>query len=114
MNFNIIVTSGFKKQAKRIAKKHRSLKTDIESLIDTLEKNPLQGEPLGKDCYKIRMAISSKGKGKLGGSRIITCVKVTKENIYLLSIFDKSERQSVNDNELDELLKLAGLQVSGC
>jgi mRNA-degrading endonuclease RelE of RelBE toxin-antitoxin system len=75
MSFNVIVTSGFKKQAKVIAKKHRSLKTDIEELVVSLEKVPMQGEPLGKDCYKVRMAIASKGKGKRGGSRVITCVK---------------------------------------
>jgi hypothetical protein len=65
MSFNVIATSGFKRHAKRIAKKHRSLKTDIASLIDPLEEDPTQGAPLGKDCYKIRMAITSKRKGKV-------------------------------------------------
>ena len=58
MSFNVIVTTGFKKHAKSITKKHRSLKTDIEELISSLEQNPTQGEPLGRDCYKVRMTIS--------------------------------------------------------
>lgn len=58
MSFNVIVTTGFKKHAKSIAKKHRSLKTDIEELIGSLEQDPTQGEPLGRDCYKVRMMIS--------------------------------------------------------
>jgi mRNA-degrading endonuclease RelE of RelBE toxin-antitoxin system len=78
MSFNVIVTTAFKKQTKSIAKKHRSLKSDISLLINSLEENPKQGEPLGKDCYKLRMAISSKSKGKSGGSRVITCVKVVR------------------------------------
>lgn len=109
MSFNVIVTSGFKKHAKGIAKKHRSLKTDIEELIDSLEKEPTQGEPLGKDCYKVRMAIASKGKGKSGGSRVITCVKVVEQDVYLLSIYDKSDKETISDKELDNLLRMAGL-----
>jgi hypothetical protein len=109
MSFNVIITSGFKKHAKGIAKKQRTLKTDIEELIDSLEKDPLQGEPLGKDCYKVRMAIASKGKGKSGGSRVITCVKIIEQNVYLLAIYDKSDKESISDKELDKLLRVAGL-----
>ncbi|NCU36755.1 hypothetical protein EOM75_12190 [Candidatus Falkowbacteria bacterium] len=109
MSFSIVVTDGFKKNAKSIAKKHRSLKSDLNKLIDSLEENPIQGEPLGKDCYKIRMAITSKGKGKTGSSRVITCVKIINQIAYLLTIYDKSHKESVSDKELDNLLRLAGL-----
>lgn len=109
MSYNVVVTDGFKKQAKSIAKKYRSLKTDLDKLIDSLEENPIQGEPLGKDCYKIRMAITSKGKGKSGGSRVITCVKIVNQTAYLLTIYDKSDKENISDKELDELLTLAGL-----
>lgn len=109
MSFKIVVTDGFKKHAKSIAKKHRSLKSDLEKLIASLQEDPLQGEPLGKDCYKVRMAISSKGKGKSGGSRVITCVKIVEQTAYLLTIYDKSDKESISDKELDELVGLAGL-----
>ncbi|OQX82287.1 MAG: hypothetical protein B6D64_00715 [Bacteroidetes bacterium 4484_276] len=109
MNFNVIVTSSFNKHAKSIAKKHPSLKSDIAMLVDSLEENPIQGEPLGNDSYKIRMAITSKGKGKSGGSRVITCVKVVEQDVYLLTIYDKSEKGNISDKELDKLLRLAGL-----
>lgn len=109
MSFKVIVTSGFKKQAKNIAKKHISLKKDIEQLVNSLEINPTQGEPLGKDCYKVRMSISSKGKGKSSGSRVITCVKVVDNDVYLLSIYDKSYKESLSDKELNILLQIAGL-----
>jgi tetratricopeptide (TPR) repeat protein len=80
MNFNVVVTDGFKKHAKGIAKKHRSLKSDLDKLIDSLEENPTQGEPLGKDCYKVRMAITSEVNPKkpdgyygLGVSYTLNC-----------------------------------------
>ncbi|WP_235933068.1 type II toxin-antitoxin system RelE/ParE family toxin [Acidiluteibacter ferrifornacis] len=55
------------------------------------------------------MAISSKGKGKSGGSRIIICVKNENDSIFLLSIFDKSDKATISDRKLDQLLKIVGL-----
>lgn len=68
MNYNVLYTENFRKEAKRLAKKYTSLKTDIEALIGSLEQNPAQGKSLGKDCFKIRLAIASKRKGKSGGA----------------------------------------------
>ena len=62
------------------------------------------GDEVIKDCYKIRMAITSKGKGKSGGARIITFVYILEETIYLLSIYDKSETATISDKELRELI----------
>jgi mRNA-degrading endonuclease RelE of RelBE toxin-antitoxin system len=109
MSFRVVVTDAFKKQAKKIAKKYPSLKSDLSQLIHSLEENPKQGEALGKDCYKLRMAITSKGRGKSGGSRVITCVKIVNKTAYLLSIYDKYQKESISDKELAELLRLAGL-----
>jgi len=103
MSYNVLYTENFRKEAKRLAKKHVSLKKDIEELIDSLEQNPIQGKPLGKDCYKVRMAISSKGKGKSGGARVITCVLIKDTEVYLLTVFDKSEKENISDKELKEL-----------
>ena len=98
-----------KSMQKALLKKHRSFKSDLGKLIDSLEENPTQGEPLGKDCDKVRMAITSKGKGKSGGSRVITCIKIVNQTAYLLTIYDKSDKENIEDKELDELLRLAGL-----
>ncbi|MEO8944818.1 MAG: hypothetical protein ABI297_09475 [Ginsengibacter sp.] len=104
MSFNIIAIPAFKKQLKRLVKKYPSLKKDLEFLFDLLEKNPTQGTSLGRNCYKIRLAITSKGKGKSGGARIITNFVFIDATVYLLSIYDKSEKDSLTDKELIELL----------
>ncbi|RLD43480.1 MAG: hypothetical protein DRI86_09900 [Bacteroidetes bacterium] len=67
--------------------------------------NPRTGDFLGNDVYKIRLAIKSKGKGKSGGARVITHLKVTNDIVYLISIYDKSEKDTISDNEIKELLK---------
>jgi mRNA-degrading endonuclease RelE of RelBE toxin-antitoxin system len=64
MNFEVEVTYSFKKQAKRLAKKYQSVKKELDSLITSLEISPLQGVTVGRGCYKIRLSIASKGKGK--------------------------------------------------
>ena len=58
-----------------------------------------------KNCFKIRMAISSKGKGKSGGARVITYFYINDETVYLLSIYDKSDNESISDNEIRDLIK---------
>ena len=78
---------------------------DILALQASLLDSPIQGTPLGRDCYKIRMAITSKNRGKSGGARIITNVHVVGETVYLLSIYDKSDKSNLDEGELDELLK---------
>ncbi|HVW13543.1 MAG TPA: type II toxin-antitoxin system RelE/ParE family toxin [Mucilaginibacter sp.] len=70
-----------------------------------MEADPTLGQPLGNNCYKIRMAIFSKHKGKSGGARVITYVKIVDEVIYLLSIYDKSDIDTITDKELLERTK---------
>lgn len=74
-------------------------------MIDRLEQNPRTGTQLGKNCYKIRLSIASKGKGKSGGARVITNFVVTEETVFLLAIYDKSEKESLTDKELEQLLE---------
>jgi mRNA-degrading endonuclease RelE of RelBE toxin-antitoxin system len=105
MNFDVRTLPNFEKEAKRLSKKHRSLKKDLLILIESLEKSPQQGEPLGNDFYKVRLAITSKGSGKSGGARIITCVKIIKNVVFLSSIYDKSEKASITNQELKLLAK---------
>jgi mRNA-degrading endonuclease RelE of RelBE toxin-antitoxin system len=93
MNFKVLSIPPFDKQLKRLVKKYPSLKIEYEELLDILEINPETGTPLGNNCFKIRLAIASKGKGKSGGARVITNVIVIEETVYLLSIFDKSEKE---------------------
>ncbi|MBE7412645.1 MAG: type II toxin-antitoxin system RelE/ParE family toxin [Leptospiraceae bacterium] len=105
MNFKVFTIPNFDKEFKRLAKKYHSLKKEYGNLISSLEKNPTQGTKLGNECYKIRFSISSKGKGKSGGARIITHVHVSENSVYLLSIYDKSEIPNISDLEISQLLQ---------
>ncbi len=76
MKYQIDTGPTFVKELKQLAKKYRSLKSDVAALSDKLAKSPDIGESLEKNCYKIRLAIKSRGKGKRGSARVITCVVV--------------------------------------
>ena len=106
MNYSVLTIPPFDKQLKKLVKKYPSLKSEIVTLIAHLKTEPKQGTSLGNDCYKIRLAISSKGKGKSGGARVITYVAITDKEIYLLSIYDKSQQAIIEDKELLRLLDL--------
>ena len=105
MSFNIVPTPPFEKELKHLAKKYPSIKKDMAALVGRLLEEPKTGTPLGNNCYKIRMAITSKKQGKSGGARIITFVQVVKTTVFLLSIYDKADIQNIPDNELRERLK---------
>jgi hypothetical protein len=62
-----------------------------------LKLEPICGAALGNNCYKVRIAIASKGKGKSGGGRVIIHVKVTRNKVYLLSVYDKSEQSNITE-----------------
>jgi hypothetical protein len=94
----------FVKKLKDFAKKYPSIKKDFEKLLAQLQQYPRSGTPLGKDCFKIRLAIKSKAKGKSGGMRIITCVKIEGNSIYFLTIYDKSEQNNISDKDLKVLV----------
>ena len=104
MSFSVKFIPKFEKELKQLAKKYPSLKSDFSTFLLSIKENPTQGTALGNNCYKIRFAIRSKGKGKAGGARIITCVKIVNETVYLLTIFNKSEQESISDQDLKELL----------
>lgn len=105
MIYKIKTIAIFEKQARKLIKKYASLKTELLKLINELKENPEQGTAIGKSCFKIRIAIASKGKGKRGGARIITNIVISETTVYLLSIYDKSEKENLTDKELEELLQ---------
>jgi mRNA-degrading endonuclease RelE of RelBE toxin-antitoxin system len=106
MSYNILPLPPFDRQLKRLCKKYPSLKEEYFELIESLEENPEQGTNLGNKCFKIRLSIASKGKGKSGGARVITNFIIADQIVYLLSIYDKSEKENLTDKELKELIQL--------
>ncbi len=105
MSYKVKSIAVFERQAKRLIKKYPSLKNELMQLIQVLKEHPEQGTFIGKSCFKIRLSISSKGKGKSGGARVIANFILMEKTVYLLTIYDKSEKENLTDKELEELLR---------
>lgn len=111
MKTEIVITGNFQKEAKKYLKKYRSLKSELENLYIHLFENPQHGTPIGNNTYKIRIGIKSKNRGKSAGMRVIThievniCIDEISNRLYLLSIYDKSDMDSISEIEIAEILK---------
>jgi len=95
----------FKKDLKNLKKKYPLINRDVNDIITLLQQNQNLGIPLGNNCYKIRLANSSVPTGKSGGFRIITLFKIENDKIILLTIYSKSEKDNILDNELSEIIE---------
>jgi len=111
MSYDIRYSDTFKRSAKALAKKYPSIKKDLSDLVIELQAKPDLGTPLGNNLFKVRMNISSKGRGKSGGARIITCVVYKHEQILLAEIYDKSDYSTVNEQNILKNLKAEGFDI---
>lgn len=112
MSFEVKIVPQFERSAKPLFKRYRSLKSDLTKFIESLESNPFQGDELSPGIRKIRIAITSKGRGKSGGARIITYTIAIAENegdVYLIDIYDKSDYSTVDSSVIQQIILDLGL-----
>lgn len=109
MSYSVKTTGHFDKEVKRIAKKHKNIRSALLKLIEDLEVNPTMGTALGHNVYKIRLAISGTNKGKSGGARVITYVVIVSETVFLSEIYLKSEQATIETDLIIQHLKDSGL-----
>jgi mRNA-degrading endonuclease RelE of RelBE toxin-antitoxin system len=104
MNYKVIPTPEFIKNLKTLKKKYKNIKNDILELANELEKTPTIGTNLGNNTFKVRIKNSDNNKGKNAGYRIITyCINDIKE-VFLVTIYSKSEKENILELELKELI----------
>lgn len=107
MSFEISTTAEFEKQAKALNKRHRSFKNDLLEFVKSLRENPFQGVELSPGIRKIRMTITSKGRGKSAGARVITYTIVSaaaEGRVYLMNIYDKADFSTVELSVIKEII----------
>ncbi len=112
MSFEVRTTTRFERSVKALAKRHKSLKNDLSDLIISLTSKPEQGVELAPGIRKVRMAITSKGRGKSGGARVITYTIVIAENeghVYLMDIYDKGDYSTVDVSVIQSVINDLGL-----
>lgn len=114
MNWTTEFTHDFAREAKRLLKRYKSFKTDLEALRQDLLANPFQGAELCPGIRKVRMTIQSKGKGKSGGARVITFTYYISEKdgrLVFLLIYDKSDADTVDAAMVKKIVQQLGFNL---
>jgi mRNA-degrading endonuclease RelE of RelBE toxin-antitoxin system len=99
-------TSTFTRNLRNLAKKYRSIRNDIQPVIEQLERGELPGDRIsgiGYEVFKVRVRNSDIHKGKSGGYRMIYYVK-TENGIILLTVYAKSEQSNILADEITGII----------
>ena len=100
-------TSAFKRNLRRLSKKYRSIRSDIEPVIQQIIDYETPGDQVpatGYAIFKVRIKNSDTNKGKRGGYRMIYYLE-TADRVLLLTIYSKSDQGDVSANRLKEIVE---------
>jgi len=101
---NFETVSRFDKEVKKLSKKYNLIKEDLNNFVvdfDTIHK---EATSIKNNLYKVRLSNSNKNKGKRAGYRIYYYLKIN-DTVYLLTIYDKSQIESINENTLNQYIE---------
>jgi len=96
----------FDRNLRTLAKKYRSIREDIQPVIQQLEQGELPGDAVpgvGYAVFKLRVRNRDNQKGKSGGYRLIYYIK-TETRIILLTLYSKSEQIDIAADELQSII----------
>jgi len=110
MNLKLIPTPEFSRSVKKLFKKYRQIPQDLKNLEYELINNPKSGIELGNNCFKLRIPNSSVPTGKRGGFRVFYYYKDKNNNIYLLTIYSKTDIENISDRKLADIIDKNGLR----
>jgi len=109
MSYSLVILPTFAIKVKKLAKKYKKIKLDLQTLQKELITNPKAAIALQHNCYKIRVANSSIPTGKSGGFRVLYYFIDHSNNIFLMTIYSKTKKENLSDSELLELLRINDL-----
>jgi mRNA-degrading endonuclease RelE of RelBE toxin-antitoxin system len=102
----IALTPRFKRDIRELAKRYRSIRSDIQPLIEQLQAGELPGDRIAGvkyQIFKVRLKNSNLQKGKSGGYRVIYYVK-TEQEVILATIYSKSDISDVSNEVIEEAI----------
>ncbi|MBD2361506.1 type II toxin-antitoxin system RelE/ParE family toxin [Anabaena minutissima FACHB-250] len=102
----IALTPRFKKDLRELAKRYRSIRSDLQPLIEQLQAGETPGDRIAGvkyQVFKVRLKNSNIQKGKSGGYRVIYYLK-TAQGIILTTIYSKSDISDVSNDIIEEAI----------
>jgi mRNA-degrading endonuclease RelE of RelBE toxin-antitoxin system len=106
-SIQILFSNEFKARLRALAKRYRSIRRDLQPLIDELQSGSFVGDRIpgtGYTVFKVRLKNSDIQKGKSAGYRVIyqlrgnTC-------IFLILIYSKSDQSDIPGDRIQEIIE---------
>jgi mRNA-degrading endonuclease RelE of RelBE toxin-antitoxin system len=102
----IRLTPDFRKQLRKLEKRYRKIKSDLEPILIQIQMGEIVGDRLqglDADVFKVRIRNSDTNRGKSGGYRVIYWLKLP-ECVVLLDIYSKSDRDDIEVNMIQDII----------
>ena len=102
----IAITPRFQRDLWELAKRYRSIRSDIQPLIDQLQAGEIPGDRIAGikyQVFKVRIKNSNIQKGKSGGYRVIYYLK-NAQGIILTTIYSKSDLTDVSNEIIEQAI----------
>jgi mRNA-degrading endonuclease RelE of RelBE toxin-antitoxin system len=106
LSVDIFFTPEFKRNVRALAKKYPHIRSDVQPLIERLQRGEQIGEQVqgtGYAIFKVRIRNSDLKRGKSGGYRILYYLK-TKTAIVLVTIYSKTEQADISAARIRKIL----------
>lgn len=106
LSIEIAITPRFQRDLRELAKRYRSIRTDIQPLIDQLQAGEIPGDRIAGikyQVFKVRIKNSNIQKGKSGGYRVIYYLK-NAQGIILTTIYSKSDLTDVSNEIIEQAI----------
>ncbi len=97
----------YEKAFKKLSKKFKNIEQDVDAFLSSVHSPSDLGVELKCNVYKVRIANSSKNKGKSAGYRLLTYVAMIENELHLLYIYDKSSIGNLSESEVDAMISSA-------
>lgn len=102
----IVFSDEFKTRLRTLIKRYRSIRTDLQPLLDELQSGNLIGDQIpgtGYTVFKVRLKNSDIQKGKSGGYRVIYQLRGD-TYILLVVIYSKSDQDDIPANQIRDII----------
>ncbi|MEM9091860.1 MAG: type II toxin-antitoxin system RelE/ParE family toxin [Cyanobacteria bacterium P01_F01_bin.53] len=106
MPIEIALTSRFKRDIRGLAKRYRSIRTDLQGLIEKLQAGETPGDRITGvkyQVFKVRLKNSNIQKGKSAGYRVVYYIK-SETHIILATIYSKSDAADVSNAVIQDAI----------
>ena len=102
----ILFSDEFKTRLRTLIKRYRSIRTDLQPLLNELQSGNFIGDQIpgtGYTVFKVRLKNSDIQKGKSGGYRVIYQLRGD-TYILLVVIYSKSDQDDIPANQIQDII----------